>query len=261
MSEIMEVAKSRGQNSEAPHLWKGLVGAWTMQEGAGDTAYDVSGFGNHGTLTSMEPATDWVINSDAGFRFVDFSTDDNDRIELASSLVFANEWSFVAWYSVGTLVDDKCLAGGSNASGGSRIELRYSDRLRVIGVEGSPTGLSAELYDVMFTGTHQVALAMDGTNITCYNDGAYATVGASYPTSFELAELGNSAWSRTVNDGWQGSVGPTSVYSRLLQPSEIAQGYADPWAMYRRRPTQVAVISPTAPAVDTSKFLPLLGVG
>ena len=42
-----------------PVLNSGLVGYWNFQEGAGTTAYDKSGNGNHGALTNMDPNTDW----------------------------------------------------------------------------------------------------------------------------------------------------------------------------------------------------------
>jgi len=37
-----------------------LVGWWPLSEGAGTIAYDGSGNGNDGTLTNMDPATDWL---------------------------------------------------------------------------------------------------------------------------------------------------------------------------------------------------------
>ena len=48
---------------EYPELWKGLVGSWAPYLGStGTTLRDWSGHGNHGTLTSMDPATDWVAS-------------------------------------------------------------------------------------------------------------------------------------------------------------------------------------------------------
>jgi hypothetical protein len=42
-------------------LWEGLVGCWVPQMGpTGNRLLDLSGYGNHGTLTNMDPATDWV---------------------------------------------------------------------------------------------------------------------------------------------------------------------------------------------------------
>jgi hypothetical protein len=46
-----------------PELWRGCVGAWNPGLGpTGLTLRDWSGFGNHGTLTSMEAASDWVVS-------------------------------------------------------------------------------------------------------------------------------------------------------------------------------------------------------
>ncbi|MDD3486964.1 MAG: DUF2341 domain-containing protein [Candidatus Moranbacteria bacterium] len=54
------------------------VGWWKMDEGQGDKAYDSSGNGNTGTLTSMDPATDWVDGKFA--KALDFDGSD-DRVE------------------------------------------------------------------------------------------------------------------------------------------------------------------------------------
>ncbi|MFW5702420.1 MAG: DUF2341 domain-containing protein [Candidatus Dojkabacteria bacterium] len=42
------------------------VGYWKFDEGEGSTAYDYSGNGNHGTLTNMDPAADWVAGRKNG---------------------------------------------------------------------------------------------------------------------------------------------------------------------------------------------------
>ena len=50
--------------SEAPELWRGLVGAWLPFLGpTGLTLHDVLGR-NSGTLTNMDPATAWVATVD-----------------------------------------------------------------------------------------------------------------------------------------------------------------------------------------------------
>jgi len=47
--------------SAYPNLWNGLVGAWIPPLGpTGLTVRDVSGWGNQGTLTDMDPATAWA---------------------------------------------------------------------------------------------------------------------------------------------------------------------------------------------------------
>jgi len=47
---------------ESPNLWKGCVGLWVPALGpTGGTLRDLSGYGKHGTLTNMDPATDWIL--------------------------------------------------------------------------------------------------------------------------------------------------------------------------------------------------------
>lgn len=57
----------------------GLVLSLPFYEGKGPKVHDVSGFENHGTLTSMDPPTDWVA-SNAGWA-LDFDGS-NDFIEI-----------------------------------------------------------------------------------------------------------------------------------------------------------------------------------
>lgn len=46
-----------------PQLWKNCIGAWCPSLGAtGSTLYNWSSSRDHGTLTNMDPATDWVIS-------------------------------------------------------------------------------------------------------------------------------------------------------------------------------------------------------
>lgn len=78
-----------------PHLWQGLAGAWSPSLGVtGDTLRDVSGHGNHGTLTGMDPATDWQVSG--GGWSLDFDGS-NDYIPLSTpitSTMVAAAWVY-----------------------------------------------------------------------------------------------------------------------------------------------------------------------
>mgnify|MGYP003345346180 CR=1 FL=1 len=51
--------------STVPRLWDGVVGAWCPSLGpTGGRLHDFSKNNNWGTLTNMDPATDWVVNGD-----------------------------------------------------------------------------------------------------------------------------------------------------------------------------------------------------
>jgi len=66
-----------------PELWRGCVGAWNPGLGpSGLSLRDWSGYGNHGTLTNMDAASDWVASG--GRYALDFDGTD-DRIPLATN--------------------------------------------------------------------------------------------------------------------------------------------------------------------------------
>ena len=57
--------------STVPQLWDGVVGAWCPSLGpTGSRLHDFSRYGNWGTLTNMDPASDWVV--DGGQYALDF---------------------------------------------------------------------------------------------------------------------------------------------------------------------------------------------
>jgi hypothetical protein len=77
----------RGGVAKYPQLWHGCVGAWAPCLGqTGSRLYDQSLYQNHGTLTNMDPATDWVASN--GKMALDFDGS-NDYTE-SPSVVFGN---------------------------------------------------------------------------------------------------------------------------------------------------------------------------
>src|SRR3989344_4959084 len=77
----------------------GLVGSWPMNEGPSTQAGDFSGNNNHGTLTQMDPNTDWV-NGKRG-KALDFDgSDDSVNIGDNSLLRFdsgTQDFSIFTW--------------------------------------------------------------------------------------------------------------------------------------------------------------------
>jgi hypothetical protein len=67
----------------------GLVGYWSFEDGSGSTATDFSGSGNDGTLTNMDPATDWVSGKRGSA--LTFDGSNNEYVEITNS--FSN------WYN------------------------------------------------------------------------------------------------------------------------------------------------------------------
>ncbi len=84
-------AISFGATLRTPPNNLGLVGYWSMEDGRGSTATDFSGSGNSGTLTNMDPATDWVSGRRGAALELDGSDDYVNFGSVGSSI---NTFSF-----------------------------------------------------------------------------------------------------------------------------------------------------------------------
>ena len=77
-----------GGGGEIPSdsLTRGLIGYWAFEEGTGTTANDASGQGNTGTLTNMDPSTDWVSGKAGNGSALDFGIETDEKYVTSASL-------------------------------------------------------------------------------------------------------------------------------------------------------------------------------
>jgi len=85
------------------HLWL------PMQDAAGGMCYDWSGKGHHGTLTGMDPATDWTTGKLG--RALDFDGS-NDSVNVGNIVEPAGGtgYTFTAWVRRRAVAPMHCLA-------------------------------------------------------------------------------------------------------------------------------------------------------
>lgn len=252
LSEIMAVSHSRGADSNAPHLWNGLAGLWPMQEGGGATAFDVSGFGNHGTLTNMDPATDWVVGEKG--HALDFASASSQYIALADTAILRpasslslSMWAFRRTATTGGLFQS---AGYDASNGGYKVSLssgKISFSIRRDASTWKSAASDSALPDVTWT---HVACTWDGATMSVYIDGKVQ----SSPTACDAIHYGVVA--TTPHFGlystyyFNGQLTNGLCYNRALTPSEIEQLYAEPWAMpTMRRRVYPAVVAGTSYAM------------
>lgn len=112
-----EHAKCQAE-AEYPELWRGLVGAWSpcLNPRGGTKLYDWSGRANHGTLTNMDPATDWVVNS--GNRGLDFDgANDYVAIDSADKSSLPGQFTIEAWIVIGAMTGTRSIVSNANSGG------------------------------------------------------------------------------------------------------------------------------------------------
>lgn len=235
-------------------LAKGLVGCWLMNEGNGDVVYDVSGNGNNGTLTNMDPETDWV--SGAFGRALDFDGI-NDYVKMsAGALKVTKNITISAWVRAANSNDkDSIIAWDSGSVDAYGMYLKDSGSVDAacFFIKTLDNG-SVKVCKNFVAGTivdgqwyHMVGV-YDGMNARVYLD---AIEQASGTASGNLAysEFGN----QSLNIGAdqvrfrEALIADVCIFNRALTSQEIKQLYITPYAMFER-PSYVQFFD-VAPAV------------
>ena len=237
--------------SENPQLWDGLVGAWMPSLGVtGETLRDVSGNGNHGTLTNMDAASDWVATSKGLALDFDGTAGSTDHVvtQTIKHGVSNGDFTWSIWFYPTT-----SRPSGSTINGICGIE-SYSP---VFG--WSPNGFNNQLgyywggwkgfgvYPSLNSWNHGVMTRKNGV-ITGYLDGK---IGSSSNLQSNSMNNGRLVIGRSgVNyapDPFGGRLTNFIFHNRALSPQEIQTLYVDSLAPFRKK-QRVSVAVPAAVA-------------
>ena len=223
----------RGGTPKYPSLWDGCVGAWAPSLGqTGLTLRDESVFGNHGTLTDMDPATDWVVSGGKGA--LDFEGVD-DRVSVGSppSLSLSDSLTVSCWVYLRALGTNSTFVG--NCLNGGNFNQNYFLYVRTTGgIDSWSMQVASSTSGNRATGS--VAVLNQWIHLL----GTYVPTGASNPI-IRLYENGQqTAISTTGENGsviagqvvsigsyanaanfTNGQLDDIRVYNRALSPSEI----------------------------------------
>jgi hypothetical protein len=256
-TESLEVARGWGRNSEAPHLWNGLAANWNFLQGGGSTLYDIAG-SNHGTLTNMDPATDWVMTEKGWALDFDGSNDGVLIDEIAGNI---SQGTVVALTSVKATVGGniKGLLGQAGASLQNEWNLNPS------------LGRHDMLFDdgnfarIDWGGASDI----DGWRLWSWSwEGSVVTFGRD--NEFQINDAGGTGvidWATVdvIGDAgtneYEGQIALLLVYNRALQPSEIQQLYEDPHALNRPRSYSIPVSGTVAPSTAIMNQIQFTGLG
>lgn len=254
--EIQRVSASRGQNSYAPHLWKGLVGWWPMQEGGGATAFDASGWRRHGTLNGT---TGRSVNRIG--RTGNFGGTAGDTITAAVTPSPTNQWTISVWamtrlaatvqgvyrFRLGVTTNYCRLYVAATGRATSQMTLGGVART----ITGGAGGVVANVLN-------HFVFRYNGSVLDAWlngkMDGTPNTDGGDVDATINTLTIGEYFNNGSPIDG---HILHFANFHRALLPSEIQQLYADPWAMgkIRRKVFAAATVSSTPLSVNSPAFL------
>lgn len=238
-----------------PSLWKGLVGLWMPSLGpTGLTLRDLSGFGSHGILTNMDPATDWVAGEKGWTLDYDGS---NDYVDVPDTL-FAG----MTRWSVGGLILSRSNVDSASPFFGSLATptyptFRLDDKgggtfvIEAYARDGAGIYAGIESVTAIVENTwYYVWQVYDGDRVKIYINGqldvdANATNNRTL-TASDTSRIGGGQ-NASVRS-WNGFIANVSIHNRVVSVSEIQQLYGDPHAIVRQRARwfPAAVVAPPA---------------
>lgn len=216
----------RGGIPKYPQLWRGCVGAWCPSLGpTGLRLMDQSLYGNHGTLTNMDAASDWVVSGGRGA--LDFDGVD-DNVLTTLMVPSTPSISIVVWvyptsaWNAGT---SRPIVGATTGTSGNSLQfLLHTDNNFYIGY---------------FTGTeYRVVVAASAQNYVSNQWQMYtyvATIGQRstfYRNSELLGTSASNAVAMSITEGFRigafrslgsytGAIAESRFYNRVLTTSEI----------------------------------------
>jgi hypothetical protein len=209
----------------------GLVGYWELNEATGSTvASDSSGNSNNGTLTSMDPANDWVSGHIEGGLDFDGS-DDYINVPHNANLALTGGMTFAAWGNTRDTIGGyrAILAKDFPGNGLSNYWFGISNDELMFGffAAGGFKSVTTPSSNLQPGTWYHLAATFDPANdvVRLYVDGSEVHVGPfTYEPTTETVDL----WIGTSVDGedWDGKLDELRIYNRVLAPSEIAQLHA-----------------------------------
>ncbi len=244
MSSLFNPSYAQGfatrEQSNAPGLWKGVQGLWTSSLGpTGLTLRDQSGFGNHGQLQNMDPATDYVPSGNPrlpGY-VLELLYANSQTIELSPRPSFSATDHYTATWWMRT---DGAAAGSNNgiyrsgapshgvygwwvARSTGKLWGRHNGSDVVTGNTGIP------VTDGLW---HQIAVTWDGVDVRLYDDGIeFGSLGIVTGSAWDVYRFGR----QSVSEYYTGQLGLFVFYNRALLSSEIQHLYDRPLDMLTPR--------------------------
>jgi len=212
-------------------LAQGLIGCWLFNEGGGNTVFDLSGYGNHGTLGgSTKPSWQVGIKGlgmyfDTAGSYINTGSDSilNPLHQISiAALIYPTGWG--SGNNFGRIIQR--FDGTTTAYD---LYLRYTGNFRFAAsgdfVQTADGSISLD-NPYLLVGTY------DGSNLNAYING---NLSASEPETGDIYSVDTDTVIGNNNDfnrTFAGYIFFVFLYERALSSSEVAQLYENPYCMF-----------------------------
>jgi hypothetical protein len=249
-----------------PSLWHNCVGAWSPSQDRSRSTIltDLSGYGNHGTLTNMDPGTDWVASD--GKMALDFDGS-NDYLTFASgdvaSVTTGDMTVCLFVYPRNLTIYDAIISKGSFSRGGWLLSFNASGPFKFGLVTNS--SVMETTSTVPTTGWVHLGMTKTGTTKRLWINGVninstfvFGSDPGNFSTSSDSFQLFNEYTSGRNPDAL---FDDARLYHRALTPSEMYLLASRRGIAYERAPRRSYYVAGGAPPVENRRNNMLVGCG
>jgi hypothetical protein len=227
--------------SAYPELWDGVVGAWCPSLGpTGLRLHDHSRRSNWGTMTNMDPPTDWVLSD--GQYALDFDgVNDYVSIENRQAFLSGAQLTASAWVKRNTASVYAELVNkfsGTSAPSEDGFLVRWDNNNKLLftvansGSYGQYLATNANTSTAWthvaavheFGATAKTAIYIDGVAVGASWSGGGTQVPDADATNYPII-LGAQRYAGATFSPLAGQMDDVVVFSRLLTPGQIRQLY------------------------------------
>lgn len=218
-------------------LAKVIVACYPFQDKCGTTLRDISEYNNKGTLTLMDPATDWV-RTPYGYGLDFDGTDDHINIPHSDSLMVSANATWIFRIKFNSLSNNPMIItkytdinnNGYYIYMHSTVGLIFANAVSAIHYQtyGNTPPVLGTWY--------QYKIVKNGSSVKMYRNGAVLpnTNEAVHPNI--VANTGATLIGHYPAQYFNGLFDSVLLLNGALSVKEIATLYADPWSIYKITP-------------------------
>lgn len=208
-------------------LTRNIVGCWSPSLGAsGHLLRDVSGLNNHGTLSNMDPGTDWVA-SDKG-SVLDF--DGSNDYVVVGTMPIKTSMTVTAWINIRSMTNTMVVFADCD-SRGSLLDysLEVNRTANKVSVVWGNIVIRTDARDLAINRWYFIGFTRFGTasawSVNIYVDGVAGSTGTTNvnPNGGSGTSIGRPG--QLNLQYFNGCIGEAAIWNRPLNHSEHAELY------------------------------------
>lgn len=251
----------RGGVPAHPELWRGCVGAWCPSLGiTGARLFDQNVYANHGTLTNMSPADDWVV-SGSGLA-LDFDGT-NDYVNCGTnSGKIGIQFTISMWVkpaSLGNYRGVVCRSGSWNEAT-TQWAIEFGNGISTAAIGMCMGGSKQNIAVTLVAGQWQfVSVTSTGTEVICRHDDVIVTNTKTFGAPSYSTESLTIGSFTTTQGLYAGQIDDVRVYDRALGVGETKKLRTRRGIAYETEYVPIGKAGAAPPATRNDNLL-LLGV-